>query len=268
MSYKARFRNFSQLLVMGVLAVSAWVVSPAAPALAYPPAQAGGLSDCRYNGTLVRPVVPPGFTWAWAFVANFNHAPQMNRTRGCVAIARAGVPMVEYTVVTCPVEGNLSAPIGGGVVTFDGGGTIRCDLELDDFTRPGMFRMQSRATFTTSAMTHTLVSADDFTFRATTDASCSLLTLNSTYDNMAFQHTGSNLCGTAVSLGSLIVKTSPTSGIFHGTHRMNGAALGATTMPGTFDVPASFSIRIGALGETFTLDEVAVDPPGHCCSPS
>ena len=262
-----RFVRWTVVFVL-LLSVSSLVTVPRGVA-AQRLVQAPGLIECRVNGSLVQPVVPPGYTWSWAFVANFNHAPLSNLTRGCVAIATVGVPTVQYTytVVTCPVEGKIGTPIGGGMVNFDGGGSIRCDLDLLAAATPGMFRVQARATFPTGSITHTLTSSEYFSFRTTSDSTCSLLTLNSAYNTMAFQHVASSLCGTQVSLGSQITKTSPTSNVYKGTHRINGAGLGDVSVTGSFGIPEHFSIWIGATGESFSLDELVIDPPGHCCSP-
>lgn len=271
-SWKKCFGKYLRMTVVMMMVTSlmaTWIViSPPSAALAHRQAQTPVLVECRVNGTLVQPVVPPGYTWTWVFVANFNHAPLVNQTRGCLAIARLGIPKVEYTIVTCPVDGSLAAPIGGGTVIFDGGGAIRCDLVLDDDATPGMFRMQARPIFPIGGRTYTLVSSDYFAFQATTDAMCSVLTLNSTYNAMAFQHVASNLCGTQVSLGSYIDKVKPNGNLYNGLHRINGVGLGPVSLTGSFSLPQEFSIRIGGSGESFTLDQLIIDPPGHCCSPT
>ena len=53
-----------------------------------------------------------------------------------------------------------------------------------------------------------------------------------------------------------------------GTHYMNGNALAPhfITLGLTFD--ESLPILIGAVGQTLTLYEMIVDPPGRCCSGS
>jgi hypothetical protein len=263
-----RVRNLARPVVLFTLIFASAIAPSARVAAAHHPAQASGPSECLFSGKLVKPVVPPGYAWTWAFVANFNHAPLVNQTRGCLAIAQAGMPTVQYTVVTCPVEGSLGAPIGGGAATFDGGGAIRCDFSLIDVSTPGMFKMQARATFTAGGMTHTLVSSDAFSFRVASDPACSVLTLNSAYGTMAYQHAASSMCGTPAALGSQIERISTVPSVFKGTHRINGAGLGNVNVSGIFGVARQVTLRMGAAGESFTLDEQAVDPPGHCCSPN
>jgi hypothetical protein len=255
-------------LVVGGMAMPPARVTLAQAGVVRRSVNAIGPAECVFNGALVRPVVPAGYTWTWAFVANFNHAPLVNQTRACLAIAFAGVSTVQYTVVTCPVEGSLAAPIGGGTVVFDGGGAIRCDLALVSAATPGMFRQQARAILPSGSLTHTLASSDAFSFRASTNPACLTMTLASAYGSLAFQNGTGGICGAYVRLGSAIEKTSASTSSFKGAHFVNGASLGNMSLLGTFGLTQNFSIRIGAAGESFTLDELMVDPPGKCCSPS
>jgi hypothetical protein len=215
---------------------------------------------------LVNPIVPPGQSFTWMFVANFDHPKSATKSTGCLATRQSG-QVTQYQVGDyCTVMNNTAnVKFGGGTAPFDGNAYLQCAITIPGNHAPPQFWTHARPNIPTTIQgaTYTLISSSDITFTAQTDPLC-VVTLSSQYDDIAFAHATLPACGSFVRVDSHLNQSIQPP---LGTHFVGGMAFGPTQGSGSFALPANFSFQIGAAGQIFALDWLVLDPPGGCCRP-
>jgi hypothetical protein len=224
----------------------------------------GAPAACVLDGAAIMPATTAPNEYAWAFLANFDHAPSSANTIACLA-ERMGTGPTTYTVLTCPLQNNVNgAQVGGGSGAFDGSLYATCAVSTAMATSGPPFGMGARASYPAAGVVNTLVSSPDIAFRAQRSAGCQL-TLNSVYDGWSMTHTSPAVACTAMhKTNSRLVTGTPAKG----QHRVNGNLIGQVNLPAgpIVYVPASFSLQLGTAGSVFGADYIWVDPKGgHCC---
>ena len=249
---------------VALAALLAGLVIPASAAQAAETSQ-GALNACKVNGQLVVPIIVSGKSSAWVFVTNFDQPLSRTTVAGCLATRNAsGTTYLPDNYCTV-MNNTANQQFGGGVAQFDDNAYLQCTIPNPPEPAP-LFWVHARASLPTTLNgdSFTLLASQLLSFTVNTDAAC-LLTLNSRYNTMLFSHTTVNRCSSFVDLNSNLVQTTATP---KGNHRIGLTNLyGPTNLTGLFALPANLSFTIGAVGETFTLDYLVIDPPGNCCNP-
>lgn len=223
----------------------------------------GAPAACVLDGVAIVPATTAPNQYAWAFLANFDHAPNSANTTACLA-ERTGFGPTTYTVLTCPLQNNVNGvQIGGGSGAFDGNLSATCAVTTAMVTSGPPFGMGARASYPTAGAVNTLVSSPDIAFRVQRNAGCQL-TLNSVYDGWSMTHTSPAVaCAAMHKTNSRLVTGTPAKG----QQRVNGTLIGQVNLPAgpVVSVPASFSLQLGAAGSVFGADYIWVDPQGGSC---
>ncbi len=242
--------------------VLAALLSPFGSSVAW--AQAVPPACLNDAGQPIRPnpaYLDPGWTNAWVLLLNFNHALSASYTTGCIGMITAANPQpVSYQLIQCPLQNNINQiRVGGGTAPFDGNFWIECPGITQNNYVHASFGVWGRARFPTSNQSYLLMSHQDVAVKAAVDATWHI-TLDSrygvnTYNNFANQV---NVAGKIVPFKSEVDRTL-------GTHYINNQALTPHFNVAGFPFDESQPITIGAAGQTMTLYEMIVDPPGMCC---
>ncbi|MCX6048410.1 MAG: hypothetical protein NT075_25180 [Chloroflexi bacterium] len=202
----------------------------------------------------------PGWTEAWVLELNFNHAPSISATTGCLGTISASNPQqVVYTLLQCPLQNNINqVPVGNGLAAFDGNFWIECPgIQPNSYPHKNG-AILGRGKFNTPA-SYTLVNHPNVRIVATLDASSSI-NLTSTYGSATF----ANLASYTNFAGKLVAfKSEVNSNV--GSHAVNGRLLKPQANVPTFTFDESQPFTIGAQGQSWLLYELTVDPPGGCC---
>jgi hypothetical protein len=86
------------------------------------------------------------------------------------------------------------------------------------------------------------------------------------YPSISFAHSAAGACGAYTAYGSQLIRAS--ANVLEGRHKIGPVTYGPVTGGGAFSLPANFTFDIGAIGQSFTLDWLVIDPtPTRCCSP-
>jgi hypothetical protein len=232
--------------------------------------QSSGPNACKVNGVLVVPAVVPGRSFGWIFVANFDHAPSANRVVSCLALTPAPGAATTYEVREhCLIVNNIAGrQFGGGHAPFDGNAYLQCSITLPGNTEPPPFWVHARANLPTlvNGGTFTLLTSSEVAFTVTTSALCAT-TLSSRYGTVSFAHATAPVCGSFAHLESRVDRNN--QGVLKGAHRVGTTWYGPSNLNGSLPtVPVAYSFQIAQPGPSFTLDWLAIDPPGSCCNPS
>ena len=264
-------------LALGVLAIATLLVASAGPAKAANPAlpqvAQSGSGLCRVNGRLVEPVVDAIHTYGWAFVANFDH-PGSTTVTTCFAERNYGQP-TRYTIANhcTAIRGDSTLPAlqfgTSGVAQFNGNTYLSCTLSVPPaypdifYVRVRMIPMTPSPVTGHNTSSYTFLSSSAATFRAQTDAACQI-TNTSTYSmvdplaTFGFSHSATATCGSYVELGSRVVPVAAHTS--QGGHKIGGSFYGPSSGNGRLSIPNLYTFNIGALGETYTLDWLFIDP--------
>ncbi|HMN28897.1 MAG TPA: hypothetical protein PKE45_12170, partial [Caldilineaceae bacterium] len=120
-------QKWIQLLVqrsgVALVLVFAFIAPPlplyAAAGQSVPPAEC---VDDRGNAVEPRAEISE----AWLLMLNFNHAPSVAVTTGCLVVRKNG-SQLGYQLIECQLNNNLKqTAVGGGAATFDGYLWIEC----------------------------------------------------------------------------------------------------------------------------------------------
>jgi hypothetical protein len=211
------------------------------------------LSD---RGNAIEP--NPAIANAWVLVLNFNHAPAVDVTTGCV-VSRTGPDQLDYTPIECRLGNNIrQVAVGGGAATFDGNFWIDCPGVAQSVFAHTNFDVTGRAQFA-GLGDYTLMNHPNVAINAFVDVDWQV-GLKSRYGQTSFAHLDnqSNAQGQTIALLSLVSDKV-------GMHVINGNPLAPPATVAPFDFDSGQSIIIGAPGEIWTLFEVIIDPAGSCC---
>jgi hypothetical protein len=227
---------------------------------------------CKVNGVLVDPPLPPGVAQRWLFIANFDHPKSATDTVTCLVIKTATGTTYDVGTHHCTVVATSNPSrrrFGSGVARFDGDAYLQCTINptpppLDPPNVWVYARVNIPTALTTT--TNTLVTSDDIDFNVQSDPTCAW-TLNSRYDAFAFSHATTGTCGSFASIESHLLNGANGEGRHRVTIPSGTTFYGPTAGNVSFAFSPVFSFRIGAQGETFTLDYVIIDPDSvKCCS--
>ena len=251
-----------KLLLILVLSAPLIVQSTPSTALAQGGVPPACLDD---NGAPHTPTV----VGAWVLILNFNHASSPTETRGCLASRTGPGPnQVSYAIQNCVLVNNKSgATVGGGRADFDGQFWIECSGLPKVPTNPPVgalydyFYVSGRAAFPAAGGMQTLFAHPQVNVMTSVDASWHL-TLNSRYGPTSFANTdGANsVAGQIVHVESLVLNKV-------GAHYANQQKLQPTATVPPFQFDGGQTIRIGNVGEKWSLFELIIDPGPrpHCC---
>ncbi len=228
-------------------------------------------SACHYDGVALLPKVDANHPYGWGFAANFDHAVSGSTVTTCLAERYYGQApwQTSYTVSTahCAVVSNGGpVSVGGGSASFNGNFRLACTLPVTG-TTPSLFWIKTRAALSAPSSSATFLSASGagMSFAVSNDAACAV-TLNSAYNSISFAHSASGACGAYTAYGSQLRRTGANA--LEGRHKIGPATYGPVSGGGAFSLPANFTFDIGAIGQSFTLDWLVIDPtPTRCCSP-
>lgn len=260
-------RTFNRLLRAGILFVI--LLATLFPPFGIPVAQAQAVPSACLNdaGQAVRPnpaYLDPGWSGAWVLILNFNHAPSASQTVGCVGmISKANPSQVTYRLIQCPLLNNVNqVTVGDGAANFDGNLWVQCPGITQNKYFHSSFGVWGRASFPVAKTTYALLSHPDVAVGADVDATWRI-TLRSRYGSTNFSNLASqsNVSGRIVRFKSEVDQGD-------GAHYINGNDLMPHAMTPGFSFDESQPLTIGAAGQTLTLYEILVDPPGRCCSGS
>jgi hypothetical protein len=262
-------RKRSPKLLSSLLAQTIVVALAATPqqAVAATPARVSGQAVsplCMVGGAPIVPQPSVSQPYAWAFVANFDHANSTTVTTACLAERTLGNSTV-YTLLNCPISNNAAGQqFGNGAGRFNGSAYATCSVVTALATVGPPFAIGARATFPAAGVTYPIVSSPDLELRVTRNAGCTL-TPFSRYDGLSFNHT-SGAVG-CVGLHAVFSKVQAGAGGTSGLHRVNGALIGQSNqLAGSIQVATTFAIQLGASsGGSYQLDYVFIDPRGGSC---
>ena len=162
-------RAHGSALLAAVLIVVGMLLMPSSSAVVFAQSVPNACKDDA--GKAVVPSAGGG-VGAWLLVLNFNHAPSVANTTGCVVTTISLNPQkVSRTFVACQIVGNVGlVPVGNGVAPFDGKLSVSCPGIAPGKQTLQNFTIWGRANFANANAFYTIMAHQDVVLSANLSA--------------------------------------------------------------------------------------------------